>query len=560
MDSIDHRPTLLQRAILLVHAGQPDWQVLSELARLSATLDPPPAGMDSEAAYLLALAHHGLPLPLGTSDDAMELAKLWARDLEITGPLQAPPGGPLGASGLPSGPSGVSGVMGGPTNGAHPAPDALAPEVPDDETPLDELWIPPLAPQAFHGFLGQVLSRVELSTEADPPAILIALLVLSGNLLGRGPHIVRGGSVHAPQLYAVLVGPPATGRKGTAVREAARVMEAIDRTWERHTARNGLSTGEGLIHAVRDPRTEYTPAKKAPPGAPPVSSLVDPGIADKRLMILEDEFGRTLRIMQRDTSTLSGVLRAAWDGGDLRIVTKGAPEQSTGAHISLIGNITPDELRARLSQDDISNGLASRILWVLSHRARLLPSWRGLRRPEVALLREELRLTIAHWAGTAKELEPDAEAEERWQTIYPVLSAERPGVYGALTARGDAQVARLSLVYAALDRSDVIRIEHLEAALAVWEYCASSVRFLWGEKKVSSKLQVLLDFVKSRVRTEFAEGANSLSRTQIMVECFHRHISSDELTRLLNEARRLNYLRCNPGSRGSRIPETWEII
>ena len=45
------------------------------------------------------------------------------------------------------------------------------------------------------------------------------------------------------------------------------------------------------------------------------------------------------------------------------------------------------------------------------------------------------------------------------------------GLYGAVTSRAEAQVVRLSLIYALLDCSPVIRQEHLLAALALWEYC-----------------------------------------------------------------------------------------
>jgi hypothetical protein len=54
-------------------------------------------------------------------------------------------------------------------------------------------------------------------------------------------------------------------------------------------------------------------------------------------------------------------------------------------------------------------------------------------------------------------------------------------VAGALTGRAEAQVVRLSLIYCLLDCANEIGKEHLKAALAVWDYCAASVRYIWGD-------------------------------------------------------------------------------
>jgi hypothetical protein len=40
---------------------------------------------------------------------------------------------------------------------------------------------------------------------------------------------------------------------------------------------------------------------------------------------------------------------------------------------------------------------------------------------------------------------------------------------------------RFALIYALMDRSPVIRIEHLTAAVALWDYAARSVVFIFGD-------------------------------------------------------------------------------
>ena len=71
-------------------------------------------------------------------------------------------------------------------------------------------------------------------------------------------------------------------------------------------------------------------------------------------------------------------------------------------------------------------------------------------------------------------------AKEKWIEAYPKLTEERSGMLGAVTARGPAQVLRIALVYAILDKK-TIKVEHIEAVLAVWRYAEASARNIFGD-------------------------------------------------------------------------------
>ncbi len=64
---------------------------------------------------------------------------------------------------------------------------------------------------------------------------------------------------------------------------------------------------------------------------------------------------------------------------------------------------------------------------------------------------------------------------------YRELTKDQFGLYGAVVARGAAQVLRLSLIYALLDCAAEIRWEHLVAALEVWRYCQDSAKHIFGD-------------------------------------------------------------------------------
>ena len=136
-------------------------------------------------------------------------------------------------------------------------------------------------------------------------------------------------------------------------------MKVADQTWNDDRLKGGLSSGEGLINEVRDQRSEWNRKEGR-------EEIVDPGVADKRLMIVEAEFASALAVMERQGSTLSPHIRRAWDGDKLATITRNSPLCATGAHISIIGHITIDELRARLTRTEAANGFANRFLFTWS--------------------------------------------------------------------------------------------------------------------------------------------------------------------------------------------------
>ncbi len=229
----------------------------------------------------------------------------------------------------------------------------------------------------------------------------------------------------------------------------------------------GLVSGEGLIWAVRDPiyKTENIKDKGRGVGAEEV--LADPGVEDERLLVAEPEYAAVLRVCKRENNTLSPLIRSAWDSGNLRTLAKNSPATATDAHISIIGHITGEELRLALPEVEGFSGFANRFLWVAVRRSKLLPD--GGRDPDLSGFAVRLK-QAADFARFVGRMQRDDQAGALWHQIYGDLANDRStGLLAAVTSRAEAQVLRLSMIYALLDRSATIREEHLRAALAVWE-------------------------------------------------------------------------------------------
>jgi hypothetical protein len=147
----------------------------------------------------------------------------------------------------------------------------------------------------------------------------------------------------------------------------------LDADWAQQHIKGGLSSGEGLIWAVRDPLRKQEPVKEKGTVVAYKEVEADPGVSDKRLLCYEPEFASVLKVVERQCNTLSNLIRQAWDGGELRSLTKNSPAQATGAHISVIGHVTPEDVRRYLSATEQANGFGNRFLWIGVKRSKVLP-------------------------------------------------------------------------------------------------------------------------------------------------------------------------------------------
>ncbi len=234
-------------------------------------------------------------------------------------------------------------------------------------------WPEPLGTEAYYGVVGELVRLIEPHSEADPAALLIQALIGLGNMIGRQAHFQAERDRHYTNLFAVIVGQTSKGRKGTALGHIKHTIAQIDPTWCDTRVVGGLASGEGLIWAVRDPIRGTKPIRRQGRIVGRREVIVDAGVRDKRLLVVEPEFARVLRVVERETNTLSAVIREAWDTGSLHNLTKNQAACATGAHISIIGHITKDELVSSLTRTSAANGFANRFLWVCARRSKVLP-------------------------------------------------------------------------------------------------------------------------------------------------------------------------------------------
>lgn len=405
---------------------------------------------------------------------------------------------------------------------------------------------PRLAPEALHGLPGRLVATIDPYTEADPVATLAHVLAAAGNLIGPDPHARVQHDRHPCRLNVALVGRTGKGRKGTSWSTPRHLLAQVDPAWAARRVVTGLSSGEGLVYHVRDARSETQPVRERGRVVGHDAVQVDAGEPDKRLMVIEPELAVTLKVITREANILSGLIRQAWDSGDLGTLTKQSPLRASGAHVSLIGHITEEEVRRYLTETERANGFANRFLWLLVRRSKVLPDGDPVPEDLLPPLVDALRQAVA-FARTAGELTRDADARALWHAVYPDLSADQPGLVGAILNRGEAQVLRLSTLYAVLDEAPAIRVPHLRAALALWDYAAASARLIFGRRLGAPLADVILDALR-------AQGP--LSATAIS-GLFGRHRSAEDVHQALTVLGGLGLVTSQTEATGGRPVTRW---
>ena len=379
-------------------------------------------------------------------------------------------------------------------------PQALPQAWPRPKPTAPDMWPEPLAEDAFIGPAGKFANLLKPHTVADPAGILLSLLTGFGSMvggfgeaLGNRPYapLIPGGSAKQyTSLYTALIGDTSEGYKRTAVNEVLDFLKKVDPSFFKDSNfQAGLDTTEGLISMFPDPQP------------------------DKRLLFYLQEFTKQLKLLP--VASLGETLCEAWDGG---LIGKGSQtNRATVTHpaVAIIANTVPEKLCRRLKRDDsIEDGLGNRFLWIMVRQSQVLSRiTKPLDQDEydylVVVFQEALKKAMER-----ELLVLDAEADQAWDSIYAAVSPQGKGSYRSMTTRGVPNVVRLALVYALLDESKFIQLNHLKAAVEIWRYNEDSVMYLYkGEGKAQMTREMLAaEKIENELRDKRVLEGTSINR------------------------------------------------
>jgi hypothetical protein len=120
-----------------------------------------------------------------------------------------------------------------------------------------------------------------------------------------------------------------------------------------------------------------------------------------------------------------------------------------------------------------------------------------------------------------------------------------------VTSRAEAQVTRLSNIYALLDRSSEIKTPHLNAALALWDYAQASARFIFGDS--------LGDPVADEILRALRVNPDGLTKTEVS-NLFSGHRRAADIDRALAVLAQSGLASCRSDATGGRPDERWFVF
>lgn len=147
---------------------------------------------------------------------------------------------------------------------------------PPDDSPLTP---PQMRPEGFPPLLKEICDAACENSEAHPVAVAFNVLLFFCAMVGRTAFQRIGDAVIHCRVFGIIAGKSGKARKGTSETLVRLLFSLVDaklgerlKTGARlRIHAGGLSTGEGIAHAIRDAKEADDKGKGG-----------DPGVADKR--------------------------------------------------------------------------------------------------------------------------------------------------------------------------------------------------------------------------------------------------------------------------------------
>jgi hypothetical protein len=184
-----------------------------------------------------------------------------------------------------------------------------------------------------------------------------------------------------------------------------------------------------------------------------------------------------------------------------------------------------------MSEKDAANGLANRFLYFFAERRGVVPFPQPTPEPVVNdLVRRAAEIIRWAWQNsTAMRL--DGEAKVLYEQFYRSFHRSQRQSGGIervkqLCERHPPYALRMATLFAITDRTEIVRAEHMRAALAWVRYSADSIRFLFAQGAAARPANEATA-LGEKILALFS-GDAELTRTEISNR-LHRKCSAEQL-------------------------------
>jgi len=197
----------------------------------------------------------------------------------------------------------------------------------------------------------------------------------------------------------------------------------------------------------------------------------------------------------------------------------------------------------------LANGFANRFILLATRRTKLLSNPGRPSEQVLGELAKKLARAIEFGFGVG-EMSHSPAAAKFYDTVYARLNEPRTGrLHNAVVARSAPQVLRLSMIYALLDGSSTIEVQHLESAIALWDYAERSSKFVFGNSLGDRVAEQVLDLLREA-------GTSGLMTHDIRAKVSEKKRVSEAL-RLLAEEGLIRFEEVRKGNTKGRMGQRW---
>ncbi|MFW0993267.1 hypothetical protein ACEV84_14135 [Vibrio parahaemolyticus] len=387
---------------------------------------------------------------------------------------------------------------------------------------------PVVEDKCYYGLIGRFVREIVQATEALGEGLAIELIaLLSASISPDKIWTPFGSNRTVIRCNALLVAGTSHGKGISSSQLGSFIKKAkvLNENLIAPIFRGSLSTPEGVIAQIRDNELD---------------NVNYPESTGNQLLVFDEEISSVLKIIQKTNNTLSNLLRKLFDGSAVEPLTKFNRIRCEKPHVVVCGHITPKELMLNVREDDVYNGFLNRYPMYYAERKVLKPFPDEIPEKVINELSREL-IDILEWANEKeRKLSYSNCFKERWNSVYKEIATLGEGneFEESMMARAKHYAKMYSMLFATLDKSEVIYAKHLEVALGWIKYWQDSVEYLFNIKNQEMK-ESLLNEASEKIfnlikREIHANGGNAIGKSCI-TSAFSGKYSADLIQEVIND-------------------------
>lgn len=347
----------------------------------------------------------------------------------------------------------------------------------------------PMPAGAIVGWLREYVDLAEPTTESSESFHAACMMTVMGACIGKRVGIFHASDALYANFYTLLIGRSGNSRKDTSIRRALRMPQFAPPRGEPLTT---LGTPFRVVHDISSAEGLIAMLKK-----------------NNNLLLYATEFSKVMSNATREsTRSIAPTLIEAFDtpstiqNNTKANIEANDPQEAKNPYVSILTGIQPKVMAKLIGEEEQYSGFLNR--WLLVVGGGTGP------RPDPPDFDEESGWRLMKRAMDAIHSYPDGtllrfseEAKQRWHQWYieSYPNGESSEQEDAMSVRLGTIIKKIALVYAVLERSPAVDLNHLEAGIVMVNWSWAHTKALlptFGEQTDAKISRLIVETLERR--------------------------------------------------------------